>query len=263
MLDASDSVQRQMIGSGESWQTVAIPHKLYAAVRALHPESRPPFRARPFDVQLIGGVVLYEGKIAEMATGEGKTFVAPLACFMRVLEGLHCHVVTVNDYLVRRDAMWVKPAFDNLGISVGYIQSDMEPGGEGRRRMYECNITYGTNSEFGFDYLRDNMKERVDLQVQGPLDFAIVDEVDSILIDEARTPLIISGAARDDAQKYRDADVVARKVMELNKPWAEVEKAIETAKKAIKMAEGDEDKDKDPAVKEKARKRKEEGEKQL
>src|SRR5688572_14317202 len=103
MLEAYDAVQRQMISSGESWQSVAIPHKLYAAVRALHPESRPPFRARPFDVQLIGGLVLYEGKIAEMATGEGKTFVAPLACFMRVLEGLHCHVVTVNDYLVRRD----------------------------------------------------------------------------------------------------------------------------------------------------------------
>src|SRR5687767_12640123 len=242
MLDASDSVQRQMIGSGESWQTVAIPHKLYAAVRALHPESRPPFRARPFDVQLIGGVVLYEGKIAEMATGEGKTFVAPLACFMRVLEGLHCHVVTVNDYLVRRDAQWVKPAFDNLGISVGYIQSDQEPGGESRRRMYECNITYGTNSEFGFDFLRDNMKERVDLQVQGPLDYAIVDEVDSILIDEARTPLIISGAAHDDAPKYRAADLVARKVIELNNPWNDNEKRIDAAKRAAKGAEGDMDK---------------------
>ncbi len=170
--------------------------KVYDGVRRLYPESRPPFRARCFDVQLIGGQVLYEGKIAEMATGEGKTFVAPLACFMKVLEGFHCHVVTVNDYLVRRDATWVKPAFENLGVSVGYIQVDMEPGGEARKRMYQCDVTYGTNSEFGFDYLRDNMKERVDLQVQGPLDFAIVDEVDSILIDEARTPLIISGGAR-------------------------------------------------------------------
>ena len=134
-----------------------------------------------------------------MATGEGKTFVAPLACFMRVLEGNHCHVVTVNDYLVKRDASWVTPAFEALGLTVGYIQSDMEPGGDTRRKQYQCDITYGTNSEFGFDYLRDNMKERVDLQVQGPLDFAIVDEVDSILIDEARTPLIISGAAHDDA----------------------------------------------------------------
>lgn len=124
-------------------------------------------------MQLIGGIVLYEGKIAEMATGEGKTFVAPLACFMRALEGMRCHVVTVNDYLVRRDANWVQPAFENLGLTVGFIQSDMEPGGETRRRMYECDVTYGTNAEFGFDYLRDNMKERADLQVQGPLDFAI------------------------------------------------------------------------------------------
>jgi len=121
-------------------------------------------------------LVLYEGRIAEMATGEGKTFVAPLACFMRVLEGMHTHVVTVNDYLVRRDANWIRPAFENLGLTVGFIQSEMEPGGEVRRKMYECDVTYGTNSEFGFDFLRDNMKERVDLQVQGPLDFAIVDE---------------------------------------------------------------------------------------
>src|SRR5256714_688767 len=233
MLEAYDSVQRHMIATGESWLNVAIPPKIYEAVRKLYPESRPPFRARPFDVQLIGGLVLYEGKIAEMATGEGKTFVAPLACFMRVLEGLHCHVVTVNDYLVRRDSMWIKPAFDNLGITVGFIQSDMEPGGETRKSQYRCDITYGTNSEFGFDYLRDNMKERADLQVQGPLDFAIVDEVDSILIDEARTPLIISGAAHDDAPKYRAADVVARKVMELNRPWDENEKKIDAAKRAM------------------------------
>jgi len=241
-LELYDSVQRRMISTGESWLQVPIPHKLYAAVRALYPESRPPFRARCFDVQIIGGLVLYEGKIAEMATGEGKTFVAPLACFMRAVEGMHCHVVTVNDYLVKRDATWVRPAFENLGLTVGYIQSDMEPGGELRRRQYECDITYGTNSEFGFDYLRDNMKERVDLQVQGPLEYAIVDEVDSILIDEARTPLIISGAAHDDAQKYRDADRVARRIVELNRPWTIVEKELEAAKRGIKAAEGDEEK---------------------
>jgi preprotein translocase subunit SecA len=263
MLEAYDAVQRHMIATGESWQQVAIPPEIYAAVRKLYPDSRPPFRARPFDVQLIGGLVLYEGKIAEMATGEGKTFVAPLACFMRVLEGLHCHVVTVNDYLVRRDASWLKPAFDNLGITVGYIQSDMEPGGANRKEMYERDITYGTNSEFGFDYLRDNMKERADLQVQGPLDFAIVDEVDSILIDEARTPLIISGAAHDDAPKYRAADAVARKLIELNKPWTQAEKAVDAAKRAIKAAEGDEDKAKEKAEKEKARQRKADAEKQL
>jgi preprotein translocase subunit SecA len=263
-LELYDSVQRHMIQTGESWQRVQIPPKLYAAVRRIYPESRPPFRARCFDVQIIGGLVLYEGKIAEMATGEGKTFVAPLACYMRVLEGMHCQVVTVNDYLVRRDANWVRPAFENLGISVGFIQADMEPGGETRRKMYECDITYGTNSEFGFDYLRDNMKERADLQVQGSLDYAIVDEVDSILIDEARTPLIISGAAHDDAPKYREADRVARKILELNKPFRELEKQIDAAKRAIKAAEGDMDKHKgDKEEVAKARQRQEEAEKQL
>src|SRR5688572_22459970 len=258
-----EDVQKRLIAPGESWQKVQIPVELYAAVRKAYPDSRPPFRARPFDVQLIGGLVLYEGKIAEMATGEGKTFVAPLACFMKVLEGWHCHVVTVNDYLVRRDANWIRPAFEALGLSVGFIQSDMEPGSDHRRRMYQCDVTYGTNSEFGFDYLRDNMKERADLQVQGPLDFAIVDEVDSILIDEARTPLIISGAAHDDAPKYRAADAVARKLIELNKPWTQAEKAVDAAKRAIKAAEGDEDKAKDKAEKEKARQRRAEAEKQL
>jgi preprotein translocase subunit SecA len=264
MLEAYDQVQRQMIQSGTPWQRVSIPPKLYDAVRKLYPESRPPFRARPFDVQLIGGLVLYEGKIAEMATGEGKTFVAPLACFLRVLEGMHCHVVTVNDYLVRRDANWVRPAFEALGMSVGYIQSEMEPGGEARRNQYECDVTYGTNSEFGFDYLRDNMKERVDLQVQGPLDYAIVDEVDSILIDEARTPLIISGAAHDDAPKYRAADLVARKVIELNKPWDDNEKKIDAAKRTAKAAEGDMDKFKGDKTRiEEARARKEKAEQEL
>ncbi len=263
LLEVYDTVQRTMIASGESWMDVSIPVELYAGVRALYPESRPPFRARCFDVQLIGGLVLYEGKIAEMATGEGKTFVAPLACFMKNLEGLRAHVVTVNDYLVKRDASWVRPAFYALGLSVGFIQSDMEPGGETRRKQYECDVTYGTNSEFGFDYLRDNMKERRDLQVQGALDFAIVDEVDSILIDEARTPLIISGSAHDNAPKYRAADIVARKVIELNRPWDAAEKAVDAAKRAIKTAEGDADKAKTREEKEAARKRGEAAEQQL
>ena len=263
MLALYDDIQRRLIASGESWRTVPIPPELYNAVRAIYPESRPPFRARCFDVQLIGGLVLYDGRIAEMATGEGKTFVAPLACFMRVLEGNHCHVVTVNDYLVKRDAGWIRPAFEALGLSVGYIQSDMEPGGDTRRQQYQCDVTYGTNSEFGFDFLRDNMKERVDLQVQGPLDFSIVDEVDSILIDEARTPLIISGAAHDDAPKYRAADAVARKIMELNKPWDAIEKEVDAAKRTIKASEGDADKAKTKEDKAAAHKRREEGEQRL
>lgn len=262
-LEAYDSVQRHMIATGESWQRVTIPVEVYEGVRKMYPDSRPPFRARCFDVQLIGGLVLYEGKIAEMATGEGKTFVAPLACFVRVLEGNHAHVVTVNDYLVRRDASWVRPAFENLGFSVGFIQGDMEPGGGSRRQMYECDVTYGTNSEFGFDYLRDNMKESVQAQVQGPLDYAIVDEVDSILIDEARTPLIISGAAHDDAPKYRAADAVARQILELNKPFAAAERAVDAAKRAIKSAEGDEEKARDKAGKDAARARKATAEQQL
>src|SRR5207244_9254163 len=144
-----------------------------------------------------------------------------------------------------------------------FIQQDMEPGGETRRKMYECDVSYGTNSEFGFDYLRDNMKSSVGEQVQGPLDFAIVDEVDSILIDEARTPLIISGAAHDDAPKYQKADVVARKVIELNKPWDENEKQIDAAKRAIKTAEGDEDNTESKEGKEKARERRAEAQKRL
>jgi preprotein translocase subunit SecA len=258
-----DEIQQRITTTGESYLTTPVPVELYNAIRKVYPESRPPFRARCFDVQLIGGMVLYDGRIAEMATGEGKTFVAPLACYMKVLEGFHCHVVTVNDYLVKRDAGWVKPAFESLGLSVGYIQSDMEPGGDNRRKQYECDITYGTNSEFGFDFLRDNMKERVELQVQGALDFAIVDEVDSILIDEARTPLIISGFARDDAPKYKAADDVARKVMELNKPYALVEKAVDAAKRAIKAAQGDADKAKTKEEKEAARKRGEKAIEQL
>jgi preprotein translocase subunit SecA len=262
-LELYDQVQRRMINENLQWRQVPIPNKLYDAVRKMYPNSRPPFRARCFDVQLLGGLVMYEGRIAEMATGEGKTFVAPLACFMRVLEGFHCHVVTVNDYLVKRDATWVTPAFENLGLSVGYLQSMMDPGGDGRRKQYACDVTYGTNSEFGFDYLRDNMKARVEEQVQGPLDFAIVDEVDSVLIDEARTPLIISGASREDAAKYVAADKVARVVIEKAKPWDAAEKACDAAKRAIKAAEGDEDHVKTKEEKEAARKRKAAAEKQL
>ncbi len=243
LRDAYTDVKFKCVGEND-WRFVEIPLALYDAIRAIVPEDRPPFRARPFDVQLIGGMVLYEGRIAEMATGEGKTFVAPLACFLMSLTGKHCHVVTVNDYLVRRDANWVAPAFFALGMSVGYIQAFMD--NENRKRMYQCNVTYGTNSEFGFDYLRDNMKTSVADQCQGSLDFAIVDEVDSILIDEARTPLIISGPAHDDAPKYKSADEVVRKLVEAQKPWDRVNARIENAKRHIKGYEGDIKNTKDP-----------------
>jgi preprotein translocase subunit SecA len=155
---------------------------------------------RHYDVQLIGGMVLHDGSIAEMKTGEGKTLTATLAVFLNTLAGDHVHLVTVNDYLARRDAEWMKPIYDALGVSVGVIQSQMDP--TQRRTMYAADVTYGTNSEFGFDYLRDNMASRLEETVQPGHSFAIVDEVDNILIDEARTPLIISGAPEQAADLY-------------------------------------------------------------
>jgi preprotein translocase subunit SecA len=155
---------------------------------------------RHYDVQLIGGMVLHDGSIAEMKTGEGKTLTATLAVFLNTLAGDHVHLVTVNDYLARRDAEWMKPIYEALGVTVGVIQSQMNPAE--RREMYARDVTYGTNSEFGFDYLRDNMASRLEETVQPGHSFAIVDEVDNILIDEARTPLIISGAPEQAADLY-------------------------------------------------------------
>ncbi len=204
--------EQNVLGAQEpvpGWLQVDIPNRVYEAVREVFPESRPPFRCRPFDVQLIGALVLHGGNIAEMKTGEGKTIVAPMACFLASLEGLQCHVVTVNDYLVQRDRDWVFPAFHRLGLSVGAIHPfHMQPP-QVKQAMYRCHVVYGTNSEFGFDFLRDNMKLSVQEQVQHRRDFCIVDEIDSILIDEARTPLIISGPAHDDAPQYMKADNVA------------------------------------------------------
>ncbi|MBE7492349.1 MAG: preprotein translocase subunit SecA [Planctomycetes bacterium] len=166
-----------------------------------------PYKAH-FPVQLMGGIVLHRGMIAEMVTGEGKTFVATLAAYLNALEGRGVHVVTVNDYLARRDAEEQGRVLAMLGMRCGYIQSDMD--NDERRAMYACDVTYGTNSEFGFDYLRDNMKVDPRTQVQRDLFFAVVDEVDSILIDEARTPLIISGSPEGTAEKYALADKIAK-----------------------------------------------------
>jgi preprotein translocase subunit SecA len=175
---------------------------------------------RHYDVQLIGGMVLHSGAIGEMITGEGKTLVATLPAYLNALEGKGVHVVTVNDYLARRDMEWMGPLYIGLGLTVWAIQSGMDSGE--RQESYARDITYGTNNEFGFDYLRDNMRmaARDDnrfpkhmQQSQGPLNFAIVDEVDNILIDEARTPLIISGPAHDDVTKYTKADQIARQLV--------------------------------------------------
>ncbi len=155
---------------------------------------------RPFDVQLIGGMVLHQGKISEMKTGEGKTLVATMPVYLNALTGRGVHVVTVNDYLARRDADWMGKVYRFLGLSVGCIQNSMLD--DERQKVYACDITYGTNNEFGFDYLRDNMKFEIDSMVQRGHVFAIVDEVDSILIDEARTPLIISGPSEENTENY-------------------------------------------------------------
>ncbi len=175
---------------------------------------------RQFECQIIGGKILNDGKIAEMKTGEGKTIVCYLAAYLHVLTGRKVHIVTTNDYLVKRDAEFAQPVFALLGIRVGYLQADMGTWGEEaneRREAYECDITYGQNSEFGFDYLRDNMKMSREDQVQSRMDFAIIDEVDNILIDEARTPLIISGEARDDPLQYKQMDQIARKLIQMQK----------------------------------------------
>jgi preprotein translocase subunit SecA len=173
-------------GPVASWQFVDIPAELYEAVRELYPQSKPPFRARPFDVQIIGAMVLYEGRIAEMKTGEGKTIVAPLSCLLSALEGKQVHVVTVNDYLVQRDRDWTFPFFRALGLTVGAIHPYHVQPPQEKQKAYLCDVVYGTTSEFGFDYLRDNMKLSAAEQVQKHRHVAIVDEVDSTLIDEAR-----------------------------------------------------------------------------
>jgi preprotein translocase subunit SecA len=167
---------------------------------------------RHFDVQLIGGIVLNEGKIAEMKTGEGKTLVATLPAVLNALTGRGVHIVTVNDYLARRDAEWMSPIYRSLGLSVGVIVHDLSDAE--RRAAYGADITYGTNNEFGFDYLRDNMKFDLADCVQRGHHFGVVDEVDSILIDEARTPLIISGPAEESTDKYYRIDKIIPKLIQ-------------------------------------------------
>ncbi|MCL2557293.1 MAG: preprotein translocase subunit SecA [Treponema sp.] len=170
---------------------------------------------RPYDVQVLGSIVLHQGKIVEMKTGEGKTLMSVAAAYLNAIPGSGVHVVTVNDYLAGRDAQWMRPIFGYLGLSVGTILSDMD--NARRKENYACDITYGTNNEFGFDYLRDNMHRDMDGRVQRKHNFCIVDEIDSILIDEARTPLIISGAAEDDTHKFAEVDRLLGSLREVQK----------------------------------------------
>ncbi len=167
---------------------------------------------RPYRVQLIGAIVLHQGRIAEMKTGEGKTLVAPIAAYLNALEGKGVHVVTVNDYLAHRDAEWMGGVFRFLGLTVGVIVNGIE--NEERRHAYNCDITYGTNNEFGFDYLRDNMVIYKREMVQRELNYAIIDEVDSVLVDEARTPLIISGSSSKSTHLYQQAHMLALRLKE-------------------------------------------------
>jgi len=197
---------RRRLKEGET--LADIMPEVFACVRESARRNTPE-HMRPFDVQVIGGAVLHMGKIAEMATGEGKTLVATMPLYLNALAG-HAHLVTVNDYLAQRDRNWMGPVYEALGMTVGVIQAGMDS--EERAPQYQCDITYGTNTEFGFDYLRDNMKVRKEDQCQGPLDYAIVDEVDSVLIDEARTPLIISGPSIEKVDKYYLADKVAQRL---------------------------------------------------
>ena len=179
---------------------------LVEAFAVVREAARRTVRMRPFDVQILGGLVLHEGKIAEMKTGEGKTLAATMPLYLNALMGRGAHLVTVNDYLAKRDAEWMGPIYQFLGMNVGVIVHGMDD--NERRTAYHCDITYGTNNEFGFDYLRDNMKVNLDDYVQRDFHYAIVDEVDSILIDEARTPLIISGPSEESTDKYNRVNQV-------------------------------------------------------
>ncbi|OGS27411.1 MAG: preprotein translocase subunit SecA [Elusimicrobia bacterium RIFOXYB2_FULL_48_7] len=195
--------------------------------------SRRTIKLRHYDVQLIGGMVLHQGKISEMKTGEGKTLVATLPAYLNALTEKGVHIVTVNDYLAKRDPAWMGPIFTALGMTVGYVQHDMPS--EVRQSMYNCDITYVTNNEVGFDYLRDNMVIRKDERVLRPMHYAIVDEVDSILIDEARTPLIISGPAEESTEKYVLAN---RLVPHLRGKFVTEAEEMEAKYKGIDLAKG-------------------------
>ena len=217
-LAAKTAEFRERIENGASLEDVLF--ESFAAVREAYKRS---MDIRLFDVQLMGGIVLHEGDIAEMKTGEGKTFVATQPLYLNALAGTGVHLVTVNDYLAKRDPEWTKPVWDALGMRVGFIQN-MMPWND-RNAAYEADVTYGTNSEFGFDYLRDNMATSLEATVQRSHAYAIVDEVDSILVDEARTPLIISGEPETAASTYYDFARIAKTLEGV--PAPDVEKGIE------------------------------------
>jgi preprotein translocase subunit SecA len=182
---------------------------------------------RPFDVQIMGAIALHEGNISEMKTGEGKTLVATMPAYLNALTGKSVHIVTVNDYLAERDAQWMSPVYELLGMNASVIKSGMTL--EEKGKAYQSEIIYGTNNEFGFDYLRDNLVQRKEDQVQGQLSFAIVDEVDSILIDEARTPLIISGRSSIQVDLYEQINDIAKNLSKYDPPEGKQDIEIEAS----------------------------------
>jgi len=218
-LQGQTTLFRERLANGEPLDSLL--HETFAVVRET---AKRVFGQRHYDVQLLGGLALHNGIIAEMKTGEGKTQVAALAAYLNALEGKGVHVVTVNDYLASRDAEWMGQIYSFLGLTTGCITNNLDD--EGRRKAYACDITYGTNNEFGFDYLRDNMKFSLDQMVQRPFNFAIVDEVDSILIDEARTPLIISGPSESNIELYSAVDKIIPELDESDYEIDEKHKSI-------------------------------------
>ena len=228
-LRAQTEALRERLRRGETAEQ-ALPDA-FAAVREA---ARRGIGLRHYDVQLVGGVVLHEGRIAEMGTGEGKTLVATLPLYLNALSG-RAHLVTVNDYLAERDAAWMRPVYEALGMTVGVVIAGLARAE--RAAAYAANITYGTNNEFGFDYLRDNMVYDLDDKVQSELGYAIVDEVDSILIDEARTPLIISGAAEATPEMYRRIDRLAAALGEADDPDEDGHYVVDEAQRQVEMTE--------------------------
>ena len=198
-LQARTEEFKKQLGEGATLDDILEP-----AFTTVREASKRTLGQRHFDVQLIGGMVLHEGRISEMKTGEGKTLVATLPVYLNALAGRGVHVVTVNDYLAKRDSEWMGQIYKFLGLTVGVIVHGLDDAE--RKKQYDCDVTYGTNNELGFDYLRDNMKYRLEDMVQRGHSYAIVDEVDSILIDEARTPLIISGPLDDRSEFYNTID---------------------------------------------------------
>ena len=224
------NVFKDRLNKGETLDDILI--EAFAVCREA---SRRVLGMRQYRVQLIGGIVLHQGKIAEMRTGEGKTLVAVAPVYLNALAGKGVHVITVNDYLANRDKEIMRPVYEFLGMSVGVILANQDPAV--RKAQYDCDITYGTNNEYGFDYLRDNMVTKNEDKVQRELNFAIVDEVDSILIDEARTPLIISGTGDESTKLYDIADAFVKSLDEEDYEIDEKDNVISLTEEGMSKSE--------------------------